>query len=85
MHRLRCKLYVDNKAAIDLAYNPKHHERSKHIARRHFFVRDMVEAFELQVPLVGTADNVADFFTKCLDAKKFFRFRDILMNAPPRA
>ena len=28
------KLYVDNKAAIDLAYNPEHHERSKHIARR---------------------------------------------------
>lgn len=73
---LRC----DNKAARDLAYNPEHHNKTKHIARRHFFVRDMVEAFELQVPFVGTADNVSDFFTKALDAKTFFRFRNIIMN-----
>ena len=50
--------------------------KTKHIARRHFFVRDMVESFELNVPFVGTADNVADFFTKALDAKTFFRFRN---------
>ena len=62
------------------AYNPEHHNKTKHIARRHFFVRDMVESFELNVPFVGTADNVADFFTKALDAKTFFRFRNILMN-----
>ena len=71
---------VDNKAARDLAYNPEHHNETKHIARRHFFVRDMVESFELQVPFVGTADNIADFFTKPLDAKAFFRFRNIIMN-----
>ena len=40
----------------------------------------MVEAFELQVPFVGTADNVSDFFTRALDAKTFFRFRNIIMN-----
>ena len=31
-------------------------------------------------PFVGTADNIADFFTKPLDAKAFFRFRNIIMN-----
>ena len=46
-------LSTDNKAARDLSYNPEHHGRSKHIARRHFFVRDMVEAQEIVVPLVG--------------------------------
>eukprot|EP00965_Chrysotila_dentata_P140251 4636804-Pleurochrysis_carterae.AAC.1 len=31
-------LGLDNKSAIDLAYNPEHHQqRSKHIDRRHFF------------------------------------------------
>ena len=40
----------------------------------------MVESFELNVPFVGTADNVADFFTKALDAKTFFRFRNILID-----
>ena len=46
------KLYVDNKAAIDLAYNPEHHERSKHIARRHFFIREKVEDGDIVVPFV---------------------------------
>jgi len=27
-------LFVDNKAAIDLAYNPEHHQKTKHIQRR---------------------------------------------------
>jgi len=27
-------VYVDNKAAIDLAYNPEHHSKTKHIERR---------------------------------------------------
>ena len=75
-------LRTDNKAARDLSYNPEHHHKTKHISRRHFFVRDMVENFELQVPLVGTADNIADFFTKCLGSSDFFRFRDIIMNVP---
>ena len=57
-------LGTDNKSARDLSYNPEHHNKTKHIARRHFFVRDMVEAFELHVPFVPTADNVADMFTK---------------------
>eukprot|EP00965_Chrysotila_dentata_P091744 3028974-Pleurochrysis_carterae.AAC.1 len=29
-------LALDNKSAIDLAYNPEHHQRSKHIDRRYF-------------------------------------------------
>ena len=36
-------LGVDNTGARDLAYNPEHHARSKHIERRHFFIREMVE------------------------------------------
>ena len=76
---------TDNKGARDLAYNPEHHEKTKHVARRHFYVRDMVESFELRVPLVGTADNLADFFTKPLSAKQFFSLRAKLMNEKPRA
>ena len=29
------QLSMDNKSAIDLAYNPEHHSRTKHIERRH--------------------------------------------------
>ena len=40
-------LAVDNTAAIDLAYNPQHHKRTKHIERRHYFVRECVEEMKL--------------------------------------
>ena len=63
-------------------YNPELHNRTKHVARRHFFIRDMVEAFELNVPLVSTINNYADFFTKALPAKRFFAMRDKIMNVP---
>ena len=32
------ELSTDNKGARDLSYNPEHHDKSKHIARRHFFI-----------------------------------------------
>ena len=76
-------LYVDNKAARDLAYNPEHHDRTKHIERRHFYVRELVEEMRIVVPYVKTADNIADFFTKSLSPKMFFPMRDSIMNVSP--
>ena len=73
---------TDNKAARDLSYNPEFHARSKHVQRRHFYVRDMVEAYELVVPLVKTDDNPADFFTKPMAPDKFVKFRNYIMNIP---
>ena len=77
-------LGCDNQAAGDLAYNPEHHQRTKHIARRHFFVREAVEDMRLVVPFVSTVDNMADFFTKPLAPHDFFRMRNIIMNVPAR-
>ena len=57
-------LATDSQSARDVSYNPQHHDRMKHVERRHFFVRDMVEKFEIEVPFVRTEDNLADFFTK---------------------
>ena len=47
------KLYSDNQGAIDLAYNPEHHQKTKHIDRRHFYVRELVERGQLEVPYVN--------------------------------
>ena len=59
------------------AYIPQHLPRTKHIERRHFFIREKVEDFTLVVPFVRTADNLAaDFFTKPLGFKTFFPMRD---------
>ena len=80
-------LHVDNKSAIDVAYNPEHHGRMKHVLRRHFFVRDMVEEFELTVPFVRSEDQIADFLTKPFkssSAPAFFAMRALVMNEPAR-
>ena len=64
-----------------MSYNPEHHDAMKHVQRRHFFVRDMVESFELEVPFVPTDQNPADFFTKPMkNAARFREFRRIVMN-----
>ena len=57
-------LSLDNQGAIALAYNPEHHQRTKHIERRHFFIREAVERGQIRVPFVKTDANIADFFTK---------------------
>ena len=76
-------LATDNTAARDLSYNPELHDRSKHIARRHLFVRDMVESLEIVVPFVSTVDNLADFFTKPIfPASRFYALRGAIMNEP---
>lgn len=65
-------LSTDNSAAQKLAYNPEHHERVKHIDRRHFYIRDLVEDHVLTVPFVATASNISDIFTKPLAASSFY-------------
>ena len=62
-------LATDSKSARDVSYNPEHHDRMKHVQRRHFFVRDMVESFELEVPFVRTADNLGDILTKPMNGR----------------
>ena len=77
-------LATDSQSARDVSYNPQHHDRMKHVQRRHFFIRDMVESFELEVPFVRTADNVADMFTKPMrNANDFHKLRRVIMNESP--
>ena len=74
-------LNTDSQSARDVSYNPQHHNRMKHVQRRHFFVRDMVESHEIEVPFVRTHDNISDFLTKPMaNAAAFFYMRAVVMN-----
>ena len=73
---------MDNQSAIAISYNPELHSRTKHVDRRHFFIRECVENHLIRVPFVKTVDNLADFFTKPLPSKVFFAMRDQIMNVP---
>ncbi len=70
------QLYVDNASAIKLSKNPEFHQRTKHIAIRHYFVRECVEDGYIQIIWIKGTENLADAFTKVLRRPKFEAFLD---------
>ena len=78
---LKVRLRVDSSGARSSLTRPGM-GRMKHVDRRHFYIRDMVESLTIEVPYVPTDENIADFFTKALPAKKFFPMRDRIMGVP---
>jgi len=72
------KLLMDNMSAIALSKNPVHHDRSKHIDTRYHFLRECIEEGKVEVDHVGTAEQLADLFTKSLGRVKFVELRSAL-------
>jgi hypothetical protein len=68
-------LYCDNLSAINISKNPVQHSKTKHIDIRHHFIRDLVENKVVTLEHVGTKEQVADIFTKALDAVQFENLR----------
>ena len=64
-------LFCDNMSAINISKNPVQHSRTKHIDIRHHFIRELVENKCIVLEHVGTSDQLADLFTKPLDATRF--------------
>ncbi|GJV97012.1 retrovirus-related pol polyprotein from transposon TNT 1-94 [Tanacetum coccineum] len=65
------EIKVENKSAIELARNPVHHERSKHIDVRFHFIREHIRNRDVQLTHVMSRDQAADIFTKALPAELF--------------
>jgi len=72
------KLLMDNMSAIALSKNPVHHDRSKHIDTKYHFLRECVEDGKVEVDHVGTAEQLADIFTKALGHVRFVELRSAL-------
>jgi hypothetical protein len=71
----------DNMSTIDLIYEGRAKALStKHIDRRYFYVRDLIERKEVIVVYCRTDMMIADIFTKPLSGFYFERLRDKLMN-----
>ena len=63
-------LYIDNEAAKRISENTELHSRSKHIQRKHLFIRDRIKNKMLTVNRIDTKNNLADIFTKSLPRKR---------------
>ena len=64
-------LFGDNLSAINISKNPIQHNRTKHIDICHHFIRELVEEKIVALEHVATELQMADIFTKALDANKF--------------
>jgi hypothetical protein len=64
-------LMCDNSSAICQPQNPVFHGRAKHIKVRHHFLRDHVEKGDIEMKYIDTKRQLADIFTKPLDATRF--------------
>ena len=61
---------MDNQSAIQVAKNPEHHGRMKHMDLRYHWLRDEVEKGTLSVKYIPTDQMAADLLTKPLHKPK---------------
>ncbi|THG94740.1 hypothetical protein EW145_g8084 [Phellinidium pouzarii] len=71
-------LYVDNQSALAVARNPEHHGRMKHLDLRHYWLRDVVEAGDIDIKYLPTKSMPADIMTKALGRLKVVEMRGML-------
>ena len=64
-------LHVDNKASEAVAKDPVLNNGMKHVARRHYYAKEMQADGEIAVTWVETKLNLADALTKALALPQF--------------
>ncbi|XP_062075229.1 secreted RxLR effector protein 161-like [Humulus lupulus] len=64
-------IFYDRQSSIHLCKNPLHHERSKHIDVRLFWIRNKIEERVIELEKVPSEENLADVRTKVLTQNKF--------------
>ena len=67
-------IYTDNNGALLLAKNPIFHERTKHIAVRYHYIRDLIIKGIIDLNYIPSKDQKSDGLTKPLDKVKFNNF-----------
>jgi hypothetical protein len=67
----RVPLMYDNTSTISVAKNSIFHKRMKHLDVRHHFLRDHVEKRDIEMRYIDIERQLADIFTKPLDATHF--------------
>ncbi|KAA0037509.1 gag/pol protein [Cucumis melo var. makuwa] len=64
-------LYCDNSGVVTNSKEPRSHKRGKHIERKYYLIREIVQRGDVIVTKIASKHNIADPFTKTLTAKVF--------------
>ena len=74
-------IHEDNEAAIHLIRNGRStSERTKHIALRHFFVKQFLDDGTFTLVHCPTENMIADILTKPLQGPQFFKLRALILG-----
>ena len=73
-------VYCDNTATLHALGNRSFSSRTKHIALRFFFIRELVAEGRISIHYVPTEDNLADIGTKHLNKHRFKHLMDLIDN-----
>ena len=68
-------LFIDNKSAIDMSFDPIAFKKTKHILREAYYLRDLVARLVYRPTHVTSAEQAADIFTKALGRVTFQALR----------
>jgi len=79
------KINYDNKSVIAMAKNPVHHSRTKHIAIKYHFIREVEATKEIKLDYYRTEDQIArrgrdqdlKNYELCLESQKFALRRSV--------
>ena len=68
-------LYCDNTSSINISNNPMMHAKTKHIAIKYHYVRELVEDKQVKMKYINSKEQIVDIFTKPLpkDAFEYLR------------
>ena len=75
-------LYCDNTSAINISKNPVMHTKTKHIAIKYHYVRELVQDKEVKMEYVHTKEQIANIFTKALPKDAYEHLRGKLGVIP---
>ena len=65
------KMFTASQAAISIAKNPVHHDRTKHIDIDHHFISEKVNTGIVQLSYISTRQKIVDVLTKALPRVSF--------------
>ena len=65
------KVFCDNQLAINIAKNPVHHDRTKHVEIDRHFIKEKIENGTVSLLYTPTSQQIADILTKALPRKNF--------------